>query len=54
MSHSDDKGLVLPPKLAPVKSVIVPIYRKEEERTQVMEAAQRLAKPNMATRQARV
>ena len=31
MSHSDDKGLVLPPKLAPVKSVLVPIYRKDEE-----------------------
>ena len=26
MSHSDDKGLVLPPKLAPVKAVLVPIY----------------------------
>src|SRR5579871_2654767 len=44
MSHSDDKGLVLPPKLAPVKTVLVPIYRKEEERTQVMEAAAKLAK----------
>ena len=32
MSHSDDKGLVLPPKLAPVKAVLVPIYRKDEER----------------------
>ena len=32
MSHSDDKGLVLPPKLAPVKAVLVPIYRKDEEK----------------------
>ncbi len=32
MTHSDDKGLVLPPKLAPVKSVLVPIYRKDEEK----------------------
>src|SRR5512140_1540832 len=44
MTHSDDKGLVLPPKLAPVKTVLVPIYRKEEERAQVMEAAHRIAK----------
>ncbi|HEY3841095.1 MAG TPA: proline--tRNA ligase [Bryobacteraceae bacterium] len=43
MSHSDDKGLVLPPKLAPVKSVLVPIYRKDAERASVMEAATRLA-----------
>ncbi|PWU06412.1 MAG: proline--tRNA ligase [Terriglobia bacterium] len=43
MTHSDDKGLVLPPKLAPVKSVLVPIYRKDEERSKVLEAAQRIA-----------
>jgi prolyl-tRNA synthetase len=43
MTHSDDKGLVLPPKVAPVKAVIVPIYRKDEERAQVMETATRLA-----------
>lgn len=44
MSHSDDKGLVLPPKLAPVKSVLVPIYRKDEEKARVLEAAHRIAK----------
>jgi prolyl-tRNA synthetase len=44
MSHSDDKGLVLPPKLAPVKSVLVPIYRKDEEKGRVLEAAHRIAK----------
>jgi prolyl-tRNA synthetase len=44
MSHSDDKGLVLPPKLAPVKSVLVPIYRKDEERAAVLEAARNIAK----------
>jgi prolyl-tRNA synthetase len=44
MSHSDDKGLVLPPKLAPVKTVLVPIYRKDEERSSVLEAADRIAK----------
>jgi prolyl-tRNA synthetase len=30
MSHSDDKGLVIPPKLAPTQVVIVPIYKSEE------------------------
>jgi prolyl-tRNA synthetase len=43
MTHSDDKGLVLPPKVAPVKAVIVPIFRKDEERPQVLEVAARLA-----------
>ncbi|GAB3990124.1 proline--tRNA ligase [Spirosoma daeguense] len=31
MAHSDDDGLVLPPKLAPIQVVIVPIYRNEEQ-----------------------
>ncbi|HTX39799.1 MAG TPA: proline--tRNA ligase [Bryobacteraceae bacterium] len=44
MTHSDDRGLVLPPRLAPVKSVLVPIYRKDQERAQVLEAAHRIAK----------
>ena len=44
MTHSDDKGLVLPPRVAPVKSVLVPIYRKDQERAQVLEAAHRIAK----------
>jgi prolyl-tRNA synthetase len=44
MSHSDDKGLVLPPRVAPVKAVLVPIYRKEEEKARVLEAAHRIAK----------
>jgi len=43
MSHSDDKGLVLPPRVAPVKAVLVPIYRKEEEKSKVLEAAHRIA-----------
>jgi prolyl-tRNA synthetase len=42
MSHSDDKGLVLPPKLAPVKTVLVPIFRKDEEKGKVLEAAHRI------------
>src|SRR5579863_3984720 len=44
MSHSDDKGLVLPPKVAPQSAVIVPIYRRDEERSAVLEAAHRIAK----------
>ena len=44
MSHSDDKGLVLPPKVAPTKAVLVPIYRKDEEREKVLEASHRIAK----------
>jgi prolyl-tRNA synthetase len=43
MTHSDDKGLVLPPKVAPRKAVVVPIYRKDEERARVMEVASKLA-----------
>jgi prolyl-tRNA synthetase len=43
MTHSDDKGLVLPPRLAPLKVVIVPIYRKEGEQAQVLEAASKMA-----------
>jgi len=39
MAHSDDKGLVLPPKLAPIQVAIVPIYRKEEQLEQVSKVA---------------
>ena len=42
MCHGDDQGLVLPPRLAPIQVVIVPIWRKDTERVQVMEAAQML------------
>ncbi len=31
MAHSDDNGLVLPPKLAPVQSVVIPIYRNDDQ-----------------------
>src|SRR5689334_20398376 len=43
MTHSDDQGLVLPPRLAPVHVVIVPIFRKPEEKQAVTAAADRLA-----------
>lgn len=44
MSHSDDNGLVLPPKLAPIQVVIVPIYRKQEELDAVTEKVDGLIK----------
>src|SRR5690606_10017769 len=43
MTHSDDNGLVLPPKLAPIQVVIVPIYRDEEQRNAISEVAEHLA-----------
>jgi len=44
MAHSDDQGLVLPPKLAPLHVVIVPIYRSEEQLEAVRERIQPLLK----------
>lgn len=44
MTHSDDDGLVLPPRLAPKHVVICPVIRKEEERAEVMEYCASLAK----------
>lgn len=40
MTHSDDDGLVTPPKLAPVQLAIVPIYKTDAEKITVMEAAE--------------
>ncbi|HEX6090810.1 MAG TPA: proline--tRNA ligase [Gemmatimonadales bacterium] len=42
MTHSDDSGLVCPPKLAQWQVVIVPIFRTDEERGSVLDAAERL------------
>lgn len=42
MVHGDDQGLVLPPKLAPIQAVVVPIWRDEGERAVVLEAAMRV------------
>ncbi|HET6229124.1 MAG TPA: proline--tRNA ligase [Longimicrobiaceae bacterium] len=36
MTHGDDKGLVMPPMVAPIQVVIVPIFRKDDERERVM------------------
>jgi prolyl-tRNA synthetase len=42
MSHSDDLGLVIPPKLAPIHVVIVPIYKGEEQLAEISEYALKL------------
>ena len=42
MTHSDDNGLVLPPKLAPIQVVIVPIYKGEEQLDSISQVAKEL------------
>jgi prolyl-tRNA synthetase len=43
MTHGDDVGVVIPPKLAPVQAVIVPIYRTDTERAAVLEVSETAA-----------
>ncbi len=42
MVHGDDQGLILPPRLAPIQIVIVPIWRKPAERTRVLAVAEQI------------
>jgi len=42
MTHGDDKGLILPPKLAPTQVVIVPIYKSDEEKSKVLAVVERV------------
>ena len=42
MAHGDDQGLVVPPRLAPVQVIVLPIFKSDDERTRVLEAAHRL------------
>jgi prolyl-tRNA synthetase len=44
MAHSDDDGLVLPPKLAPIQAVIVPIYNNRDEMGRIAEVADKICK----------
>ncbi|RUA11084.1 MAG: proline--tRNA ligase [Flavobacteriia bacterium] len=44
MTHSDDNGLVLPPKLAPIQVVIVPIYKTDEQYDAISEKANEITK----------
>ena len=48
MAHGDDQGLVLPPHIAPIQVVIVPIWRKDAERDAVLEAAESIRRRLMA------
>lgn len=43
MTHGDDGGLVVPPKLAPIHVVLVPIYKNEDQRATVLEKAEQVA-----------
>jgi prolyl-tRNA synthetase len=42
MVHGDDQGLKLPPKIAPIQTVLVPIFKTEDEKSNVMEVADRV------------
>jgi prolyl-tRNA synthetase len=42
MAHGDDSGLVLPPNVAPIQIVVIPIYRNDDERTAVAGAIEQL------------
>lgn len=44
MTHSDDNGLVIPPKLAPTQVVVVPIYKNDDQRNAVLEYAEPIIK----------
>ncbi|MFW5852153.1 MAG: proline--tRNA ligase, partial [Bacteroidota bacterium] len=54
MAHSDDNGLVLPPELAPIQVVIVPIYKNDEQlediRTQVSEIQKKLTNKGVSVK----
>jgi len=53
MAHGDDKGIILPPKIAPVQVAFVPIWKDEKERELVEAAAQKLALKLQDTRSQR-
>ena len=53
MAHGDDKGLVLPPKVAPIQVVIVPIYRNDEGKDKVLPKANEI-KENLESKDIRV
>ena len=44
MAHSDDNGLILPPELAPVQVIIIPIYKKKEQLNEISEIAEKIKK----------
>jgi prolyl-tRNA synthetase len=42
MTHGDDKGLILPPKIAPIQVVIIPIYRTNDDKDSVIQKARQI------------
>ncbi len=44
MTHGDDQGLILPPRLAPIQIVVVPIYKNDQEQSKVLAAVQQVEK----------
>eukprot|EP00871_Galdieria_phlegrea_P001190 jgi/Galph1/2071/GphlegSOOS_G742.1 len=44
MTHSDDTGLVLPPKVAPIQVVVVPIWKSEDDKQRILQAAGNIVK----------
>jgi prolyl-tRNA synthetase len=50
MTHGDDQGLILPPRLAPIQVVIVPIYKNDEEKAAVLPVAEAAEKALSALR----
>ena len=47
MVHGDDQGLILPPRLAPIQVVIVPIYKTDEEKASVLRSRARICKAQL-------
>jgi len=50
MTHGDDQGLILPPRLAPIQIVVVPIYKNDQEQSKVFAAVQQVEKQLSAWR----
>ncbi len=44
MTHGDDQGLILPPRLAPIQAVVIPIFRSDDEKNLVMPVVERVFK----------
>lgn len=42
MTHGDDQGLILPPRVAPIQAVLIPIYRNDQEKSDVMPVVERI------------
>ena len=44
MTHGDDQGLILPPRLAPIQIVVIPIYKNDQEQSKVLATVQQVEK----------